>query len=291
MRCLLAALLGLGIWIQGAQALEPSSELARELQTQRQQAAEQAIAQATLQIESSTLDAKQLAAAFRGRAAARNQLLEYAEALTDLSRAVELEPFDPRYYVDRAITHLKLREFKQADADLEMALGLDRNRLAAQREKGRLAFYRGDYQGAAQDLVQLAREADGQTFVYSLLWLDLAIRRGNLKRESRLSLAEQQLHGGEWPAPLVQMYLGKLGPAEAVAAAASPDPRVALERQCEAYFYAGEEYLIRQEPQQARAAFEAAMATGMTDFLEYDWAAWELEILNTVPAHPKAEDR
>jgi lipoprotein NlpI len=279
MGCRLAALLALAVCIQGAQALEPSSELARELQTQRHQAAEQVIAQATLQIESGSLDDKQLAAAFRNRAVARNRLLEYAEAVMDLSRAVELEPFNPQYYVERAITHLKLREFKQADVDLEMALGLDRNRLAAQREKGRLAFYRGDYQEAAEDLVLLARESNGQTFVYSLLWLDLAIRRGNLKHPSRLSLAEQELHGGEWPAPLVQMFEGKLEPAEAIAAAASPDPRVALERQCEAYFYAGEEYLIRHEPQQARAAFEAAMATGMTDFLEYDWAARELELL------------
>jgi lipoprotein NlpI len=271
--------MGLALWVQGAQALESGSALARELQTQRQQAAEQAIAQTTLQIESGTLDDKRLAVAFRGRAAARNQLLEYAEAVTDLSRAVELEPFNPRYYVERALIHLKLREFKQADVDLEMALGLDRNQLAAQREKGRLAFYRGDYQEAAEDLVLLAREANGQTFVYSLLWLDLAIRRGNLKRESRLFLAEKELHAGAWPAPLVQMFQGKLEPPEAIAAAASPDPRVALERQCEAYFYAGEEYLIRHQPQQARVAFEAAMATGMTDFLEYDWAARELEMM------------
>jgi lipoprotein NlpI len=142
-----------------------------------------------------------------------------------------------------------------------------------------LAFYRGDYQQAAHDLTRLARAAEGQTFVYSVLWLDLAIRRGRLPRESRLALAEQELTSGQWPAPLVQMYQGKLEPAQVIAAATAPDPRVALAQQCEAYFYAGEEYLIRHEPQQARAAFEAAIATGMTDFLEYDWAARELELM------------
>jgi lipoprotein NlpI len=279
MHCCLAVLLGLALWVQGAQAAEPASDLAVELQTQRRQAAERAIAQATLQIESGSVDDKQLAAAFRARAAARNRLLQYAEAVMDLSRAVELDPFNPLYYEDRAITHLKLREFRQADLDLEMALGLDTNRLAAQREKGRLAFYRGDYQQAAQDMTRLARAAEGQTFVYSVLWLDLAIRRGHLPRQSRLALAEQELDGGQWPAPLVQMYQGKLEPAEAIAAAGATDPRVALAQQCEAYFYAGQEYLLRHEPQRARAAFEAAMATGMTDFLEYDWAARELELL------------
>ena len=279
MRRCLAALLSLALCVPGAQALEPGSELAGALQTQRRQAAEQAIARATLRIESGSLDDKQLAAAFQARAAARNRLLQYAEAIMDLARAVELDPFNPQYYEDRAITHLKLREFKQADLDLEMALGLDSNRLAAQREKGRLAFYRGDYQQAAQDMTRVAQAAEGQAFVYSVLWLDLAIRRGSLPRRSRLGLAEQELGAGQWPAPLVQMYQGRLEPAEAIAAAAAPDPRVALEQQCEAYFYAGQEYLIRHEPQQARAAFEAAVATGMTDFLEYDWAVRELELM------------
>ena len=279
MRCWFAALLGLALWVQAAYALEPSSELALELQTQRRQAAERAIAQATVQIESASLDDKQVAAAFRARAAARNRLLQHAEAVMDLSRAVELDPFNPLYYEERAITHLKLREFRQADLDLEMALGLDSTRLAAQREKGRLAFYRGDYQEAAHAMTRLARDAEGQTFVYSVLWLELAIRRGHLERQSRLALAEQELRSEQWPAPLVQMYQGRLSPAEAIAAAAAPDARVALEQQCEAYFYAGQEYLLRQEPQQARAAFEAAIATGMTDFLEYDWAVRELELL------------
>ena len=237
------------------------------------------MAQATLRIESGDLDDKQLAAAFRARAVARNRLLQHAEALMDLSRAVDLDPFNPLYYEERATTYLKLREFKQADVDLEMALGLDSTRLGARREKGRLAFYLGDYQEAAHDLIRVARDAEGPAFVYSVIWLDLAIRRGKLERESRLGLAEQELHDGQWPAPLVQMYQGRLDPAGAIAAAAAPDPRTALAQQCEAYFYAGQEYLIRHEPQQARAAFEAVIATGLTDFLEYDWAVRELELL------------
>jgi lipoprotein NlpI len=279
MRYWCACLLALALLVPDAQALEPGSELAVELQTQRRQAAEQAIARATVKIESGDLSDKELAGAFRARAAARNRLLQHAEAVMDLSRAVELDPFNPLYYEERAITHLKLREFKQADLDLEMVLGLDSARLSARREKGRLAFYRGDYQEAAQALTRLARDAEGQTFVYSVLWLELAIRRGRLERPSRLALAEKELGGQRWPAPLLKMYQGSLSPAQAIAAAAAPDARTALEQQCEAYFYAGQEYLLRQEPQQARAAFEAALATGMTDFVEYDWAARELELM------------
>jgi len=275
----LGVLLGLALLAQGAQAVETGTDLATTLQTQRRQSAEQTIVQATRRIESGELDDRQLAAAFRARAVARNRLLQHAEALADLSRAVDLDPFNPLYYEERATTYLKLREFKQADVDLEMALGLDSSRLGARREKGRLAFYLGDYQEAAYDLIRVARDAEGQAFVYSVIWLDLAIRRGKLERQSRLGLAEQELRDGEWPTPLLRMYQGSLDPAGAIAAAAADDPRTALARQCEAYFYAGQEYLLRQQPQQARAAFEAVVATGMTDFLEYDWAVRELELL------------
>src|SRR5262249_50638189 len=127
------------VQVQAAQALDPGSDLIATLQTQRRQSAEHAIAQATRRIEGGELDDRQLAAAFRARAAARNRLLQHAEALADLSRAVELDPFNPLYYEERATTYLKLREFKQADLDLEMALGLDSTRLGARREKGRLA--------------------------------------------------------------------------------------------------------------------------------------------------------
>jgi lipoprotein NlpI len=199
--------------------------------------------------------------------------------MADLSRAVDLDPFNPLYYEERATIYLKLRKFKQASLDIEMALGLDSTRLAARRERGRLAFYQGDYLEAALDMTRVAQDAEGDTFVYSVLWLDLAIRRGKLERQSRLGLAEQELRDGQWPAPLVQMYRGRLEPDAAIAAAAAPDPGVALGQQCEAYFYAGQEYLLRHEPQRARVAFEAVIATGMTDFLEYDWAARELELL------------
>jgi lipoprotein NlpI len=274
-----ALLIAFVVGASSAWALGPDSDLARQMRAQQRQAAERAIAQATLQIESAAIDDKQVAAAFRARGLARSRLGQYAEAAMDLSRAVELDPFNPLYYEDRAIAHLKLREFRQADLDLEMALGLDRHRPAAQREKGRLAFYRGDYEAAAQAFTRLAREAEGQVFVYSVLWLELAIRRGSLKRPSQLALAEQVAGAGGWPAPLVQMYRGAVQPEQAIAAATAVDPRVSLGQQCEAYFYAGQVYLIGQQPQQAKAAFEAAVATGVTDFLEYDWAVRELELM------------
>jgi lipoprotein NlpI len=42
----------------------------------------------------------------------------------------------------------------------------------------------------------------------------------------------------------------------------------------------GEQYLIDGDVGKARAAFQSSVATGVTEFLEYDWAQQELDRLN-----------
>jgi len=66
-------------------------------------------------------------------------------------------------------------------------------------------------------------------------------------------------------------------PEAAIESATTINPKQTLMQQCEAYFYAGQHYLISKEPEKAKAAFQAAVATNVTEFLEYDWAVQELE--------------
>lgn len=264
----------------GAGAAEPGSDLAAQMQTQRRQAIEQAVLQARSQIESGQLEGKALAEAFRTRGIARSYLLQYTEALEDFDRAIELDQINPQYYEERAIAHLKLREFKAASADLEMALGLDSKRSSSFREKGRLAYYQGDYQLAAQEFARAMDTAKGDAVVYSAIWLHMALKRGDLPAQGPLGAIAAQLDQSRWPTPVLLMFTGTMQPEEAIALAASANPRSDLMLKCEGYFYAGQEYLIRKDPEKARAAFAAAQATGVTEFLEYDWSARELERLD-----------
>jgi lipoprotein NlpI len=262
-----------------AWAAEPESDLARHLQAERRQRAELTIARSSEQIESSAVDNRELAAAFRARGVARSNLLQHAEALEDISRAVELDPFNARYYEDRARAYLKLREFKSASADLDMALGLDSRRWSAQRDKGRLAAYQGQFFEASGEFRRAWRLSDDETSVYTAIWVDIVERRAGGPGTGAVDDLLAQLDPARWPAPVLGMLRGKLSPDEAVAAVRMSDPRAALPFRCEAHFYAGQFYLMQGETARARAAFEAAVATGVVEYLEYDWALRELEMM------------
>lgn len=276
-----AALLVLLAWGGAAlgQALDPQSDLVKQMLAERRQRLQDGIAQLSARIESGDTESAQLAQLFRDRAVARSYLTQYAEALADLDRAIELNQISGQLYEDRAITHLKLRDFKAANADLDMVLGLDSHRSSAFREKGRLAFYQGDFERAAQEFDRALRSASDAAIVYGVVWLEMALRRAKSEAQSPIGSVLVQIQPTQWPAPVLQMFGGTLSPEDAVANSRADTPRETLMQQCEAYFYAGQKYLIDGQQDKARKAFESAVATGVAEFMEYDWSARELELM------------
>ena len=262
-----------------AQAAGPSAEqLAQAAQTKRAALVAE-IDRLTADIDSGRLRGKELAEAFRRRGIALSWLTQNQRAVEDIGKAIELEQLSPQYYEDRAITYLKLGELARAQTDLAMALGLESKRPTAHREEGRLASYRGEHARAARSFALAMDNDDGIGVVYAAIWLHIAAMRGGLNASSPLAHFAEALPSADWPAPVIQMLTGAIQPEEAIAMAQSPDVDTDQAQKCEAYFYAGQQYLLNQKPDAARTAFEGAVATGMTEFLEYDWALRELELL------------
>jgi lipoprotein NlpI len=262
-----------------AQAAGPSAEELAQAAERKRASLVDRIDRFTKEIDSGRLQGKDLAEVFRLRGIAYSHLTQNDRAAEDLSKAIELDPFNPQYYEDRAITYLKLREFAKAQTDLAMALGLDRKRPTAYREEGRLASYQGEHARAARSFALSMEHDSGMGVVYSAIWLHIAVTRGALNAPSPLPPYAAALPPTQWPAPVIQMLIGTIQPDQAIALADAPDADTYRAQKCEAYFYAGEHYLAQQKADAARVAFEAAAATGVTDFLEYDWALRELELM------------
>lgn len=281
MLTLLLSLILSGLLLIGvARSEELPAEAYAAAKTARHDAAVRMADRMTTRIDAGDLDDLQLAEAFRNRGVARNYLLDYAGALKDFDRAIQLQQVTPQYYEDRAIVYLKLRDYAKADTDLEMTLGLDSKRASAFREKGRLAAYQGDYDRAVMEFGRAVQNSEGEAAVYGALWLHIALARAGRGQQTMLKDLAAQLNPGAWPYPVLLMFLGEASVQTTIQAAGSPVAEQALMRRCEAWFYAGEKYLIDGDTEHAREAFKAAVATQVTDFLEYDWATRELERLD-----------
>jgi lipoprotein NlpI len=131
-------------------------------------------------------------------------------------------------------------------------------------------FYRGDFVAA---VLNLQDAADG-TSAYQILWLYLARARiGGQDIKRNLQENAAGLNPAEWPFPVIELFLGRRTPADMVAAAIKPDEL------CEAQFYLGQWYLLRDERVASIEALRKAVETCPRDFNEYAGAVAELKRL------------
>ena len=91
------------------------------------------------------------AAGYTRRAAAFMARQNFARAIADYTRAIELEPKDPEHLFDRAVARLRNRQPDLALADFDQCLKLKPDNLDALMSRGNLRLARKDIDGAKAD--------------------------------------------------------------------------------------------------------------------------------------------
>ncbi|MFP4498018.1 MAG: hypothetical protein ACLFQV_07375 [Vulcanimicrobiota bacterium] len=84
---------------------------------------------------------------------------------------------------------------------------------------------------------------------------------------------------GNWPDPVFSFMLSQLSPSQLVQTAAKGEPKSKKYRDCEAYFYIGQYFLVTGNKEQARLAFNKCVETNAAGLLEYKTAKAELKNL------------
>jgi lipoprotein NlpI len=110
---------------------------------------------------------------------------------------------------------------------------------------------------------------------YAVLWLYLArARSGQQQAATELAANAAQLQATDWPAPIVDLYLGKATAQASMDAPDSPDHR------CEAQFYVGEWLLLHGDAAAARDRLAQAADICPKNSIERPAARAELKRLD-----------
>lgn len=244
----------------------------------------------TRAIDSGELPADQAYEARLGRGIAYALNKQTDQAIADLSEVIRLAP-DMRAYFARGNVYFATGQCAKARDDYDALYRTSPRGFQSQNalyrnfrpilRLGTTKFCLGDYAAAAVDFARAlprgqSRQADEQ---YAAIWLYLAL--GRQGKDERASLAKQVPTTAaklDWPAPVVSYLLDGM-PLDQLLAEAAGEPDATLRRRkyCEAYFYAGEDALLRGAAQNATDLLKTAITAcdGYTE--EYQVAKAELQ--------------
>lgn len=209
-----------------------------------------------------------LAIAYFSRGISWKSLGKFDRAIADQTRAIAIFPDSAEAHSELGVAQQCRLDFDASIASLTTALNLDPREPSHFMHRGLALFYRGDFAAAAADL---ERALDLATDLPTMLFLYLA--RANTGENAIPALERQaaKLSDRQWPAAMVELYLGRLSVDSAVAAASTPDERA------EAYFYVGEWYLLHDRRAEARKYLQMAAQSCPTWFIEHTAAIAELK--------------
>lgn len=221
-----------------------------------------------------------LAVAHYNRALSWSSLGESDRAIAGYDSVLQLAPNDMNARIGRAMELNVRGDHKRAVADYDEVVRVDPNAASGYFGRARAKYYAGDFFTATSDFIR-AHQLDAT--IYTALWIYLARKRADIPGEQTLAHEAGTSGTGEWPAPLVGLYLGTSTPQAVQKAAAHPDAERQREQQCEANFYTAQWHLLRGAREPALQLLREAQSVCPQTFIEHEGALAELRRLKQKP--------
>ena len=219
------------------------------------------------------------ATAYFNKAVADHGRGDDEEAIADFTQVIAFEPKSAAAYNDRGYVRRAEGDDADAIADFNQAIASDPKNTLALVNRGITYYFDNDLPKALADIA-LANQINPKD-AYIALWLDIVAQRDNLP--SRLAQAAGAIDMSAWPAPIVRLYLGQLGPADAAAAADDPNAGKKRQKVCEANFYSAELILGRGAKDDAKRLFQLAASDCPNSTIEWAAVRGELKSLDKAP--------
>lgn len=232
-------------------------------------------------IDGGQLTGEDLAQALCQRSGALSELGRFDDAGVDADRAVQVAPALGAALACRGNARWEHGAFGESAADYSRALVLGVDPADVYYRRGQARFFEGKLELAADDFTKAAADrVDTGAKGYARLWLAWTSKRLGRPLPPELLATASADPDGTWPLPALAMLAGRLSPDQVLA---QIDRKTGDDRQlalAEGWFYIGEYWLGEGNPDAARTAFEKARAVGITLYLEYAAAGFELQRLS-----------
>jgi lipoprotein NlpI len=212
---------------------------------------------------------------------------KYDDAVTNITRLLELEPDNAGALAGRAGALLRLHgaepngtNLDQSLADLNRVLELVAGNTPSYEQRASIYYLTQRWDNALKDYRCFCEKAPSQAnYQRFYIWLIRA-------RKGELAAADQELgawfgpgkkpKANRWERTIAAFLLGHMSEAEFLDVGRRGHDSG---RQCEAWFYAGMKRLLSGDAATARDDFQKCLATGRKDYDEYNFAAAELRMV------------
>ncbi len=203
-------------------------------------------------------------------------IADYTKAIELDTKAIELDPKVPLGYNQRANGYFAIGDIDKALADYDRAIRLAPTYPDPVTSRGRIELFHTNRPAAAVTDLATGVRLDPKD-VYAAIWLHIARSRSGMPDHEELATNAEKLGAGDWPWPVVQLFLGTTTPEKLLGAAAATDKEQTRQEQlCEANFYLGMFRLEMKAPDEARKLIAAAAEKCPVDMLEKAAAKAEL---------------
>lgn len=264
----------------------PVSEVAQSCLAEEGETVEQVIAACSEALATPGQNDEVRAQLFNARGELYCHTTQYDLAIADQSEAIRLKPDFDQAYVDRGGCHVGKRDLKAALADYDTAIHLapgkagyyqirapiriwagdpdgalaDYDELIRRSpttggmvdERARLLFGMGRFREAAEQFVASSRESPTNPF--PVIWLHMARVRAHEPDDAEFQQGIKRVGVSGWPAPVFDMFLGKITP-DQMRETYSSSPYGPADGNCEAVFFVGEYYLMKNQTDRALDLF------------------------------------
>jgi lipoprotein NlpI len=190
---------------------------------------------------------------------------------------LRIEPDNASLHASRAVALMHKRAYDRALGDLDRALELQPKFAQARYTRARALFDLARFGEAAEEFRRTME--DGRRDSYTAVWRYLSLSRDGKYGRAELRESVRTVDIERWPAPVMALLLDAITPEQLLTIALDAEPRTARNQRCEALFFTGQYHLLAGRTDEAVAAFEAAVGTGVIEFVEYWHAKAELQRL------------